>query len=226
MLDRSQEREAGARATLNPELEYFLSNSQWIDVPKLGMSAALTKLKEAVGQGGRAPAQEVAAGKDAGRSKRRIAIAAAVAVAAVLALAVHFWSNHSGARVSVVAAITDKSTAVLPFVDMSEKKDQEYFSDGKALLKKMNCLVTDDPANQGYMRRSASNWLMFRLARPPMSHWQRKPARLPSTAWPFSAVVPMASKITRIDPVSRGLKRCRAGWAAARHCYNGLIGVR
>src|SRR5271170_7597803 len=27
-------------AVLNPELEYFLSNSQWIDVPKLGMAAA------------------------------------------------------------------------------------------------------------------------------------------------------------------------------------------
>src|SRR5271154_1562472 len=37
-------------AALNPELEYFLSNSQWIDVPKLGMPAALAKLKEAVGQ--------------------------------------------------------------------------------------------------------------------------------------------------------------------------------
>jgi TolB-like protein len=29
-----------------------------------------------------------------------------------------------------VEAISDKSVAVLPFVDMSEKKDQEYFSDG------------------------------------------------------------------------------------------------
>src|SRR5271169_728321 len=38
-------------AALNPELEYFLSNSQWIDVPKLGMPAALAKLREAVGQG-------------------------------------------------------------------------------------------------------------------------------------------------------------------------------
>ncbi|MGA2397386.1 MAG: hypothetical protein ABSG30_04915 [Steroidobacteraceae bacterium] len=29
-------------------------------------------------------------------------------------------------------AVTDKSVAVLPFADMSEKKDQEYFSDGLA----------------------------------------------------------------------------------------------
>src|ERR1700685_4564582 len=39
-------------APLNHALEYFLSESQWIDVPALGMPAALAKLKEAVGQGG------------------------------------------------------------------------------------------------------------------------------------------------------------------------------
>lgn len=33
---------------------------------------------------------------------------------------------------SAVSAIPEKSIAVLPFVDMSEKKDQEYFSDGLA----------------------------------------------------------------------------------------------
>src|SRR5271167_4341309 len=44
-------------AALNPELEYFLSNSQWIDVPKLGMAPALVRLKEAVGQGSVSPAQ-------------------------------------------------------------------------------------------------------------------------------------------------------------------------
>lgn len=33
-------------------------------------------------------------------------------------------------RPAVVSARQDKSIAVLPFVDMSEKKDQEYFSDG------------------------------------------------------------------------------------------------
>src|SRR5882757_7054730 len=42
-------------ATLSPELEYFLSNSQWIDVPALGMPAALNKLADAVAQGPKAP---------------------------------------------------------------------------------------------------------------------------------------------------------------------------
>src|SRR5580693_3456323 len=37
-------------APLNRALEYFLSESQWIDVPASGMAAALAKLTEAVGQ--------------------------------------------------------------------------------------------------------------------------------------------------------------------------------
>ncbi len=36
----------------------------------------------------------------------------------------------SGKLLAAVAAAPEKSIAVLPFVDMSEKKDQEYFSDG------------------------------------------------------------------------------------------------
>jgi hypothetical protein len=35
-------------ANLSPQLEYFLSNSQWIDVAALGMPAALSKLADAV----------------------------------------------------------------------------------------------------------------------------------------------------------------------------------
>src|SRR5271168_2217240 len=50
-------------AALNPELEYFLSNSQWIDVPKLGMPAALARLKEAVAQGPAFPPQAVPPGR-------------------------------------------------------------------------------------------------------------------------------------------------------------------
>src|SRR5271163_427934 len=38
-------------AALSPGLEYFLSESQWIDVPKLGMPAALTKLVDSVAHG-------------------------------------------------------------------------------------------------------------------------------------------------------------------------------
>ena len=38
--------------------------------------------------------------------------------------------SHKAAQPAAAVALTDKSIAVLPFVDMSEKKDQEYFSDG------------------------------------------------------------------------------------------------
>jgi hypothetical protein len=37
--------------------------------------------------------------------------------------------SHKAAQPAAAVALTDKSIAVLPFVDMSEKKDQEYFSD-------------------------------------------------------------------------------------------------
>jgi TolB-like protein/DNA-binding winged helix-turn-helix (wHTH) protein len=36
------------------------------------------------------------------------------------------------AKTSAIPAIVDKSIAVLPFVDLSERKDQEYFADGMA----------------------------------------------------------------------------------------------
>ena len=121
-------------APLNHALEYFLSESQWIDVKALGMPAALAKLKDAVGQDRVASSQEVTAGKQSGRAKKRIAIAATAVVVALgiaVGLGLYVWSKHV-AQVPSVAVITDKSIAVLPFVDMSEKKDQEYFADGMA----------------------------------------------------------------------------------------------
>jgi adenylate cyclase len=122
-------------AALNLELEYFLSNSQWIDVPKLGMAAALNKLAEAVGQGSASPSQAVPPGRRSGGVGKRVATGATAVIALCIAVAlgVHFWmSNHGSAKARAVSAITDKSIAVLPFVDMSEKKDQEYFADGLA----------------------------------------------------------------------------------------------
>ena len=67
-----------------------------------------------------------------GRPKRAI-IAATVLVAlgAATALGWHSWSSNHTAP-SATVAMVDKSIAVLPFADMSEKMDQEYFGGGMA----------------------------------------------------------------------------------------------
>jgi TolB-like protein len=133
-------------APLTRAFEYFLSESQWIDVPTLGMPAALDKLAEAVRQGSTTSSQKTTSGKRALGTKQRIGIAAAVVVmlGVAVALGLHFWaSNLGGAQAPAASrsngsqlnapagmAIPEKSIAVLPFTDMSEKKDQEYFADG------------------------------------------------------------------------------------------------
>jgi adenylate cyclase len=135
-------------ANLSAELEYFLSRSQWIDVPALGMPAALAKLKEAVGQGS-ASSSQVNPGLGSGDASSRATVNRAVGAATVAkrvvvvaaivivlgvggALAVRFWPLEHGDAATPVAAISEKSIAVLPFADMSEKKDEEYFADGMA----------------------------------------------------------------------------------------------
>lgn len=70
------------------------------------------------------------------RSKRgvqRMVIGAAafVMIGTASGLAWRYWSSGHIAQQATVA-MADKSIAVLPFVDMSEKKDQEYFGDGMA----------------------------------------------------------------------------------------------
>jgi TolB-like protein len=127
-------------ATLSSELEYFLSNSQWIDVAALGMPAALTKLADAV-SGDSTPsstanptykAATTQVDKPFGVVSKRIAMAAAATVVVVAAatLAVRFWPSKRSEAPAM--AISDKSIAVLPFADLSEKHDQEYFSEGIA----------------------------------------------------------------------------------------------
>ena len=131
-------------APLTTALEYFLSESQWIDVPALGMPAALAKLGSAVGQalvspqhGGPAGASVAVAGSPVAKSSvgtaKRAGLAAAmvVAVGIAVSLVVHF-SPSKRVDAPAVAAVSDKSIAVLPFTDMSQKKDQEYFGDGMA----------------------------------------------------------------------------------------------
>ena len=119
---------------LNRALEYFLSESQWIDVKALGMPAALAKLGEAVGQKSATASQRTPTLSTRGLWKQIVLPGALViALGVAIAAGIYFWvSKHGGAQAPAVAAITDKSIAVLPFVDMSEKKDQEYFADGMA----------------------------------------------------------------------------------------------
>jgi TolB-like protein/Tfp pilus assembly protein PilF len=70
-------------------------------------------------------------GTNGGRAKLIVGAALVISVGVAVTLGVHFWSHsHKAAPAGAAVAITDKSIAVLPFVDMSEKHDQEYFSDG------------------------------------------------------------------------------------------------
>jgi TolB-like protein len=120
-------------APLSPELEYFLSNSQWIDVPALGMAAALAKLKAAVGHGSATSPHAVSPSARSPGVAKFLVLAGAIVVGVGVAfvLGVRFWPfHHGGTQAPAAVAMADKSIAVLPFVDMSEKKDQEYFSDG------------------------------------------------------------------------------------------------
>jgi TolB-like protein/predicted Zn-dependent protease len=131
---------------LTPALEYFLSESQWVEVGPEGTQAALAKLTDAVRRhllGSPASATAPPPGRPPlvrAPPKRRIPWIAALAVcAAALTLAYFvvdkFWLSKqapSERTAAAATAISDKSVAVLPFVDMSEKKDQAYFSDGLA----------------------------------------------------------------------------------------------
>jgi TolB-like protein/DNA-binding winged helix-turn-helix (wHTH) protein len=65
-----------------------------------------------------------------GRLSRRSVIVGLLGVA-ILASATTIWFEPSE-RATVPPVPDDKSIAVLPFLDLSEKKDQEYFADGLA----------------------------------------------------------------------------------------------
>jgi TolB-like protein/thioredoxin-like negative regulator of GroEL len=141
-------------APLTRGFEYFLSESQWIDVGAGGMDAAIAKLVEAVRrhldpsaaiESRRArPDPPTTAPIARVLRKRWVAAGGAILLVAIAYFGVEkFWMSKRIAEEKPVAAappatvpalpaIPEKSIAVLPFVDMSEKKDQEYFSDGMA----------------------------------------------------------------------------------------------
>jgi TolB-like protein len=123
---------------LPPGLEYFLSASQWLDATAVSADRQLPRLMEALrSQLSTAQVTPRSMGALLQVSRKRTAtvsvLTALVAVILGYFVADKFWfSNHAPSLKHEVA--TDEapvhSVAVLPFVDMSEKKDQEYFSDG------------------------------------------------------------------------------------------------
>jgi TolB-like protein/Flp pilus assembly protein TadD len=138
-------------APLPAGLEYFLSASHWLDATRIGVEAALPKLVEAAARLLAAPSgADAARALGIGPSERlqsrrrwnRTALMLSVGIALVLGLFVadRLWrakrtTDGPAATVAspagpAVAAVPERSVAVLPFVDMSEKKDQEYFADG------------------------------------------------------------------------------------------------
>jgi hypothetical protein len=141
------------KAPLPAGLEYFLNTSQWLDASSGDTVRALPKLVSAVQVTIRAPiatptgvpSAHGPAPAVAARSRKRMAlvVGSAVGLALVGFAADRLWpSSHRAATtpvasapvpVTAAAVIPEKSVAVLPFVDMSEKKDQEYFSDGARL---------------------------------------------------------------------------------------------
>ncbi|MGO9718094.1 MAG: TIR domain-containing protein [Steroidobacteraceae bacterium] len=144
------------QAPLPPGLEYFLNTSQWLDASSGDVARSMLKLIAAVRVAVQAPVvtpetaptPRAPAPSTPARSSKRTAII----VTSLMGLAItwfaidRLWlSGRGAAPTSVPTAavpspapapaaptIPEKSVAVLPFADMSEKKDQEYFADGMA----------------------------------------------------------------------------------------------
>jgi TolB-like protein/Tfp pilus assembly protein PilF len=156
---------------LPPELEYFLSANQWLDASTGPLELIFPALVESVRNHTAGEAEHVrnaagalgaaAAGTPAVKrepsshwGKRATAVALTALVAGLVYLLLDkFWFSNPAATQNPAAqtmpatpaapAIAEKSIAVLPFVDMSEKKDQEYFSDG--LSEELIDLLTQIP---------------------------------------------------------------------------------
>jgi TolB-like protein len=147
-------------APLTPAFEYFLSESQWIDAQSAGVAAVMPRLIQALRQlhaGPSAPGAREAPTSQAASSPPRaahssrintilIAAVALIGLGLVSVLLDKFWLHRTATTAPTPltsGAISKDSIAVLPFADMSEKKDQEYFSDG--LSEELIALLTKIP---------------------------------------------------------------------------------
>ena len=166
-------------APLPDGLEYFLNTSQWLDASATGVDRALPKLVDAVKSvlaksTIAAPVHQapIVAPRAEKRTSRVILTLAVVLAAALAYVAVdRFWLRY-GAQQALVEAtpalpadssgspgppatstISANTIAVLPFVNMSSDKEQEYFSDG--LSEELLNLLTKVPELQVAARTSS-----------------------------------------------------------------------
>jgi TolB-like protein/Tfp pilus assembly protein PilF len=139
---------------LPPEFEYFVSSNHWLDVSGGPVKRIIPALIEAV----RNPAgsNTVRNTSDTGgvgtrssswRKPALLTAFAALTIGIIYAL-VNYTSflnrvDKQEPPVAATSAIPENSVAVLPFLDMSEKKDQEYFSDG--LTEELLNLLAQNP---------------------------------------------------------------------------------
>ena len=143
-------------APLPDGLEYFLNTSQWLDASTTGVDRALPKLVDAVKSvlaksTIAAPVHQapIVAPRAEKRTSRVILTLAVVLAVALAYVAVDRFGLRDGVQQALVEAtpaspadssgspvppatstISANTIAVLPFVNMSSDKEQEYFSDG------------------------------------------------------------------------------------------------
>jgi len=142
-------------APLTHALEYFLSESQWVDADRLGLEAAIDQIGAALGAiladvtpgPGVTPGSGTTPSRPAMRRRPWTATAAWATGAALALLAIvggFLIAQHrpgapsvdrgpargAGATAAPSPDPIQPSVAVLPFEDLSEQKNQAYFSDG------------------------------------------------------------------------------------------------
>jgi TolB-like protein len=127
-------------APLTPAFEYFLSESQWVDVAAEGRDVAFERVAQSLGdpaapRPGPAVSSAPAAPPPAPRHRWPwgATLGAFTLVAVLAGAGIFLLRGERGAHTrSSSTGATDKSIAVLPFTDMSQAHDQEFFADGMA----------------------------------------------------------------------------------------------
>jgi TolB-like protein/thioredoxin-like negative regulator of GroEL len=125
-------------AQLTPAFEYFLSESQWVDVGADGRGAAYAKLAgvflHQTSAAASPPSPPQASAPPRLRAARAGApwVVVALLLAGLAAAAALYFGRARHAAAPATAAALEKSIAVLPFTDMSQAHDQEFFADGMA----------------------------------------------------------------------------------------------